>query len=77
MAIDKALYAAPMGLEAIAAEQEPLEIEIENPDSITIDGLEIDFEPEEEGADKFDANLAEYIDQGELAQICNDLIGDV
>jgi len=41
MAIDKALYAAPQGLEAISAEQTPIEIEIEDPESVTIglDGL--------------------------------------
>ena len=77
MAMDKSLYAAPQGLEAIAQNQEPLEIEIENPDSVTIDGLEIDFQPESEGPDDFDANLAEYIDDKTLMTICNELIDDV
>jgi hypothetical protein len=77
MAMDKSLYQAPMGLEAISQAQEPLEIEIENPESVTIDGLEISFEPEEEDEDDFDANLAEYIDEKELLSICNELIDDV
>ena len=77
MAMDKSLYAAPQGLEAIAQNQEPLEIEIENPDSVSIDGLEIDFQPESEGPDDFDANLAEYIDDKTLMTICNELIDDV
>jgi hypothetical protein len=77
MAIEKSLYAAPLGLEAISQEQEPLEIEIENPESVTIGGLEISFEPEEEDEDDFDANLAEYIDEKELLSICNELIDDV
>ena len=61
MAIDKALYQAPEGLDALGAGQPDLEIEIENPEGvgINIDGLEIDLEPEEETADDFDANLAE------------------
>jgi hypothetical protein len=79
MAIEKSLYELPQGLEAAAAMQEPLEIEIENPESVTIglDGLEIKIEPEEESADDFDANLAEYLEKGQLAEICGDLIGDV
>jgi hypothetical protein len=79
MAIDKALYALPQGLEAAAAMQEPMEIEIEDPESVTIGlgGLEIEIEPREKTADDFDANLAEYIDERELAQICGDLLGDI
>jgi hypothetical protein len=79
MAIDKALYELPQGLEAAAANMEPIEIEIEDPESVRIgvDGLEIEIEPEEEGPDDFDANLAEYLDEGYLAQMCNDLLSDV
>ena len=79
MAIDKALYELPQGLEAASAAMEPIEIEIEDPESIKIgiDGLEIEIEPEEESADDFDANLAEYIDKGYLSQMCNELLGDV
>ena len=79
MAIEKALYELPQGLEAAAASMEPLEIEIENPESVTIglDGLEIKIEPEEESADDFDANLAEYLNDGELAEIAGDLLGDI
>jgi hypothetical protein len=79
MAIEKSMYALPQGLEAAAAMQEPIEIEIEDPESVTIglDGLEIEIKPEKETADDFDANLAEYLDERELAQICGDLLGDV
>ena len=79
MAIDKALYELPQGLEAASAAMEPIEIEIEDPESVTIgiDGLEIEIKPEEESADDFDANLAEYIDKGYLSQMCNELLGDV
>jgi hypothetical protein len=79
MAIDKALYELPKGLEAASAAMEPIEIEIEDPESVKIgiDGLEIEIEPEEETADDFDANLAEYLDKGYLAQMCNELLGDV
>jgi len=77
MAIDKALYAAPQGIEELAAQEQPLEIEIEDPESVKIgmDGLEIEIEPREMD-DEFNANLAEYLDDGQLTQIAGDLIGD-
>ena len=79
MAIDKALYELPQGLEAASAAMEPIEIEIEDPEAVRIgiDGLEIEIKPEKETADDFDANLAEYIDEGYLSQMCNELLGDV
>ena len=80
MAIEKSLYAAPLGLEAISQEQEPLEIEIVDPEQVNIgiDGMEISLIPElEEIDDDFDDNLAEYVDEKELMSICNELIDDV
>jgi hypothetical protein len=79
MAIEKSLYELPQGLEAAAAAMEPIEIEIEDPEAVRIgiDGLEIEITPKKETADDFDANLAEYLDERELAQICGDLLGDV
>jgi len=78
MAIEKSLYQAPEGIEALAAEETPIEIEIENPEEVTIgiDGLEVSIEPEEETADTFGANLAEYMSEQTLATIAGDLIGD-
>ena len=48
--IDKGLYAAPEGIEALAMQEPEIEIEIEDPESVTIgmDGLEIVLEKEEE-----------------------------
>jgi hypothetical protein len=53
-----------------------IEIEIEDPKSVTVgvDGLEITLEPESESPEKFDANLAEFMDEGELQSLANDLI---
>jgi hypothetical protein len=53
-----------------------IEIEIENPDavSIGIDGVEVTLEPEAETADTFDANLAEYMDDGELQSLASEII---
>jgi hypothetical protein len=78
MAIDKALYQAPEGIEVLAAEEPEIEIEIEDPESVKIgmDGLEIEIEPAKESEDEFNANLAEYIDEGTLQEISGDLVGD-
>ena len=78
MAIEKALYQAPVGIEEAAAMESPIEIEIEDPESVTIgiDGLEITIEPDEESEDDFNDNLAESMDEGELTELCGDLIGD-
>ena len=80
MAIEKSLYAAPQGLEELAAmDANPgIEIEIEDPESVTIgmDGMEIEIEPDKESEDDFNANLAEYIDDEDLQSIAEDLIGD-
>jgi hypothetical protein len=78
MAIDKALYAAPLGIDELAEMEPELEIEIEDPESVTIgiDGMEIEIEPGEESDEDFSANLAEYMDEGELAQIAGDLVGE-
>ena len=34
--IDKGLYTAPTGIEELAQDEEPIEIEIENPDAVTV-----------------------------------------
>ena len=75
--IDKGLYAAPTGIQALPAEPD-IEIEIENPDGVRIgmDGVEIEIEPEGKSADDFDANLAEFMDEGELAMLASELIAD-
>ena len=80
MAIDKALYGAPIGLND-AAEQPDLEIEIENPEMVTLsDGsVEITIEPgEEKMADgtMFDDNLAEHLDEGYMSEMAGDLLSD-
>ena len=82
--MDKALYTPPMGLGALAdmgEEEAPaLEIEVENPDSMTIGmgDIEIQLSPDkkEEGDEDFDANLADYISDAELATLGTDLVED-
>ena len=78
MAIDKSLYAAPLGMDKDALNEEPIEIEIEDPESVKIGmgGLEIILEPEdEESSEDFNANLADEMDEGDLETLANELIG--
>jgi hypothetical protein len=76
--IDKGLYAAPLGIAEAAAAEPDLEIEIEDPEAVRIraDGMEIEIEKEEEGPDAFDANLAEFMDDGVLQGLGDELIAD-
>jgi hypothetical protein len=82
MAIDKSLYAAPQGIEellATADEGPQIEIEIEDPEAVTIglDGQPIlEIEMGEETEDDFSANLAEDIDETVLQSLAEELIGD-
>ena len=77
MAIDKALYAAPQGIDSLSTEEAPIEIEIVNPEgvSIGIDGVEIDLMPESgKEEEEFDSNLADYMDDSELQKIAGDIM---
>jgi hypothetical protein len=72
---------APLGIdfEDIVQDDAPaIEIMIDNPDDVQIgiDGMMIDLMPEEESI-PFDANLAEYMDEGELEKMGSDLVGEV
>jgi hypothetical protein len=79
MSIEKSLYAAPEGLESLMPETEEdqgIEIEIVDPEEVTInmDGVEINIGGEEE--DDFDANLVDELPESVVAGIVTDLIGD-
>ena len=69
--IDRALE--PVGL---GGDEPAMEIEIENPDRVTIgmDGLEVVLEPEGESPEDFGANLAEFMDEGELSSLASELV---
>jgi len=75
--IGKSLYAAPVGL-ADMMDAPDIEIEVEDPESMSISmgDIEIDLEPREATAEDFDANLAEFMDEGELDALGNDLVDD-
>jgi hypothetical protein len=77
MAVDKSLMEAPQGIAAMAAEMEPIEIEIVDPEAVRIgvDGMMIELEKEEPRAEDFNANLAEYMSENELQSLASELIG--
>ena len=80
MAIAKSLSQAPVGLEMLN-DQPDLEIEIENPEQVTLDdgSVEITLIPGSKAEDgtEFDANLAEHMGEGELQSLASELINMV
>ena len=74
MAIDKALYQAPQGLDALT--EEPM-IEIEMEPEIEITEMEIDLNPKaSDKDDSFDDNLAEFLDESVLEELASELASD-
>ena len=77
MAIEKGLYAAPQGISALA--EPDMEIEIEDPESVHIGmgDIEIDLKPnKKQTGEDFDANLADFMDDGELDSLGQELVED-
>lgn len=82
MAIEKSLYAAPEGIDAVTEDDDPtLEIEIVDPKMVTLDdgSVEITIIPDADVGDvmSFDANLAEALDEGVLNELADSLVGSV
>ena len=80
MAMDKGLYAAPEGITDVEdlGDMPDIEIEIEDPESVTIEmgELEIELKPAKPTAEDFDANLADFMDDAELEGLGGDLIAE-
>jgi hypothetical protein len=74
--MDKAFYQAPVGLEE---EESPLEIDIVNPEMVTLDdgSVEITIIPEDEDVEEgdFNENLAEILPDNVLSSLSSDLTG--
>ncbi len=82
MAIEKGLYAAPQSIdESDESLEGGLEIEIVNPDMVTLDdgSVEVTLIPGGMGGDddSFDTNLAESLEEGVLNKLADDLVGAV
>lgn len=78
MSIEKSLYAAPEGLAALENQEPDIEIEIEDPEAVKIemDGLEIEMR-QGEGAEDFNENLADVLDEGTIQSLAGDLAEDI
>jgi len=76
--VDKGLYQAPMGIEQLAQDEEPIEIEIVDPEEVNIHmgDMDISIIPGED-EDEFGQNLAELIDDSDLQSIASDLSEDI
>jgi hypothetical protein len=74
MSIEKSLYAAPQGIESLAPEPD-IEIEIEDPESVTIHtgDIEIKIGSVE---DDFEANLVEHLPDDVVTELVSDLLSD-
>ena len=76
--VDKGLYAAPVGVEELAETEEAIEIEIEDPEKVTI-GIgdeEIVIDPDRMEDEKFSENLAEELDEQYLGELASELLED-
>jgi hypothetical protein len=79
MAVEKGLFQAPKGVEEEATEQ--LEIEIVNPEMVTLDdgSMEVTIMPGAEGVSTgaFDENIAENMEEDQLAAVADELLGNI
>jgi len=77
--IDKALYQQPQGIDELGDQEEPLEIEIIDPEEVNIHAgdMELSIRPDGEDEDEFNVNLAEEMDQSALDTMAGDLCGDI
>jgi len=73
MSIEKSLYAAPQGIESLA--QPDIEIEIEDPESVSIKAGDVEIEI---GSveDDFEANLVEHLPDDVVTELVSDLLSD-
>ena len=76
--VDKGLYEAPVGIDEAAIEEQAIEIEIEDPESVTIGigNTEIIIDPDAMPDEEFNANLAEELSDKYMAELSSDLLED-
>ena len=71
--IDKSLNQAPAGLESLAQDQEPIEIEIVDPEAVHIKAGDLEVDMEKGDEEGFSNNLAEEINEAALSTLAGDL----
>ena len=76
--MDKSLYRAPAGIDQLDDGEPELEIEIVDPEEVTIKGpgFELEITEDGEGVD-FNDNLAEEMDASDLQSLAEDLASDI
>jgi len=76
--VDKGLYAAPVGIEEAAIDEQAIEIEIEDPEKVTIGigDAEIVIDPDAMGDEEFNKNLAEELSDKYMAELSSELLED-
>jgi hypothetical protein len=76
--IDKALFQQPQGIDALAEDEQGIEIEIVDPESVSIEGPGFALElAKVEAENDFDVNLAEEMDESALGSMAGDLAEDI
>jgi hypothetical protein len=79
MSIEKSLNPAPQGIESMIEDlgEPDIEIEIEDPESVSIKAGDLEIVLEKEDMDdEFNENLAENLDDDILTELAGDLIGE-
>jgi len=75
--IDKALFQQPQGIESLAQEEDPIEIEIIDPEAVNIHAGDLDISIGKGEDDTFDENLAETLEEDDIMSMASELAGDI
>ena len=75
--IDKALYQQPMGIDALAQNEDAIEIEIVDPEEVNIRAGDMEISIGEGDDDTFSDNLADEVAEGALQSMASELSSDI
>jgi len=77
--IDKALYQQPQGIDDLARGEPAMEIEIVDPEEVSIKGpgFELELRKAEAESEDFSANLADDMDEAAIDSMASDLASDI
>jgi len=75
--IEKSLYEAPQGIAGLAQDEEPIEIEIVDPEEVKIKAGDLEIDMMQGEDESFGLNLAEEMSEAELSTMAGDLEFDI
>ena len=75
--IDKALYQQPQSMDDLGQEEDPIEIEIVDPEAVNIHAGDLDISIGKGEDDTFDENLAETLEEDDIMSMASELAGDI